>query len=565
MISTSIKLDGEAEFKKALTDVNNSLKVSSSEMKYVTEAFKGQANTLEALTAKDKALRDQLDKTNQKISAAETFLDQAKKAQKEFADAIEAAKQKAEQQGVSLDKLRGDTKKLSDSEKTLAAELLNAESAYDKATKTINSTSTTLNNARTDQAKFNRELQKNSQYLDEAKRSADKAAHSIDGFGREVEESENSLGGYGDTLKGFIDDLGKIKGAIAGGAAVGAIKELGEGILEVEESTREYRTIMGTLAVSSEEAGYTADQTAEAYSRLQSVLGDPQTAATATANLQAIGLEQEDLMKITDLAIGAWATYGDSIPIDGLAEAINETIQAGTVTGTFADVLNWAGESEDAFNEKLAAANTTTERADLVLQALADQGLADAAQGWFEVNEAIVDANTSEENLRKAWGELGEALAPVADWLRNTMAGAVEWLAEKVNGAITAVQELKDIWDKTKQSLSEMSSWSSGEWFENLFVKTPAELAAEGQAASVTGGLTGAELREQNLRAMDIVSAQQAASRNATSAQDAMANRGSFSATVTMRTEDGRNMGSWITQFVNEENAANPPVRSDPL
>lgn len=38
-----------------------------------------------------------------------------------------------------------------------------------------------------------------------------------------------------------------------------------------------------------------------------------------------------------------------------------------------------------------------------------------------------------------------------------------------------------------------------------------------------------------------------------------------FTAQITMKTEDGRNMGSWMTQFVNEENAANPPVRSDDL
>ena len=57
---------------------------------------------------------------------------------------------------------------------------------------------------------------------------------------------------------------------------------------------------------------------------------------------------------------GAWATYGDSIPIDSLSEAMNETIKTGTVTGTFADVLNWAGTSEDDFNAKLQAANSET-------------------------------------------------------------------------------------------------------------------------------------------------------------------------------------------------------------
>lgn len=74
------------------------------------------------------------------------------------------------------------------------------------------------------------------------------------------------------------------------------------------------------------------------------------------------------MTKLTDAAIGAWATYGDSIPIDGLAESINETIRAGAVTGTFADVLNWAGTSEDKFNEKLSKCKTESERVNLVMR-----------------------------------------------------------------------------------------------------------------------------------------------------------------------------------------------------
>ena len=61
---------------------------------------------------------------------------------------------------------------------------------------------------------------------------------------------------------------------------------------------------------------------------------------------------QEQLNELVNGPIGGWAKYGDSIPIDGLAEAINETVKAGKVTGTFADILNWAGTSEDGFNEK---------------------------------------------------------------------------------------------------------------------------------------------------------------------------------------------------------------------
>ena len=68
--------------------------------------------------------------------------------------------------------------------------------------------------------------------------------------------------------------------------------------------------------------------------QLYGILADDQSAATTTANLQALGLEQDQLRKITEGTIGAWAKYGDSIPIDGLAEAINETVKTGTVTET---------------------------------------------------------------------------------------------------------------------------------------------------------------------------------------------------------------------------------------
>ena len=162
---------------------------------------------------------------------------------------------------------------------------------------------------------------------------------------------------------------------LAASAITGAISGIANGLKEITTESREFRKIMGSLEVSSENAGYSAEQTTAAYNQLYGVLADNQTAATTTANLQALGLEQEQLNQLINGTIGAWATYGDSIPIDGLAEAINETAKVGTVTGTFADVLNWAGTSEDEFNERLAECSSQSERANLILQEMSRQGL----------------------------------------------------------------------------------------------------------------------------------------------------------------------------------------------
>ena len=265
--------------------------------------------------------------------------------------------------------------------------------------------------------------------LNNMKRSLEKVEDGID----DVNDATEDTGFSFDDLSGIMKK-GFAVGAV--GAVVAGAKEVCEAMIEIVDETQEYRTIMASLESSSQAAGYSAEETAETYRQLQGVLGDAQTAATATANLQAIGLEQDKLTDIANAAIGAWARYGDSIPIDGLAEAINETIQVGKVTGSFADVLNWAGLSEDDFNEKLQEVNGSTERANIVLKALADEGLIQAGEAWRENNEDIVAYNESQDAFDEAMAELGEVLAPAATAIKNFGADAIEWLTEVLKKAI---------------------------------------------------------------------------------------------------------------------------------
>ena len=386
-ITTRLAVDGETEFKRSLSEANRNLKVMRSEMSLVDAEFKGQANTMEALTKKNELLRRAQEQQTEKVKALE-------RAVKDAAD------------------------------------------AYGENDKRTDNYRQQLNRAKKELLDMNDALDENEKYLDEARKSADKCASSIDEFGREVKDAGDSLGDGG----GLLSQLGDLKGLLAGGAIVAGAKAVGDAIIGIVEDTEEYRKIMGTLEISSQQAGYTADETAEAYKRLHGVLGDTQTAATTVANLQAIGLSQSDLITLIDAATGAWATYGDSIPIDGLAEAINETIQTGKVTGTFADVLNWAGESEDDFNAKLEAANSTAERAQIVLAQLSSQNLPDAGQAWRDANEDVIKYNESQQNVDDAMAKLGERLAPVAAGIKNTFAGAVNIAIDTVEGWIEALQ-----------------------------------------------------------------------------------------------------------------------------
>ena len=235
-------------------------------------------------------------------------------------------------------------------------------------------------------------------------------------------------------------------------------------------ATEEYRKIMGSLEVSSEMAGYTAEQTKETYEQLFGVLGDDQSAATTTANLQALGIEQNKLVSLTNGVIGAWAKYGDSIPIDGLAEAVNETVKVGQVTGNFADVLNWGAKEGETFGVKLKAAtkaneewnnavkeaksaedyfnlalqdcSNETERANLVMQFMADQGLEKAGQKWKENNKNLVEGNQATAEMKEATADLAETIAPIITDVTSIMADLLDGfnnLPSGVQGTIGVV------------------------------------------------------------------------------------------------------------------------------
>lgn len=411
-IGLELTIKNEAEFRKQIKAVNNNLAAMKSEMAKVSAEFDGQANSAEALRRKQAILQQQYDQQKEKVRSLAQMLESAKKEYDENSDIV---------------------------------------LKYQKQ----------LNYATIDLIKFDRELKNTDKYLDEAAQSADGTASSIDEFGKAVKDAGDEgsdgmgqlkeiFGQLGEAVKGgdingVVAALGSMKGLLVGGAAVAGAKALADGIINITESTKEYRTILGTLEVSSKQAGYTQEQTTEIYKKFQAVLGDTQKAATATANLQALGLSQENLRTIMEQAIGAWATYGDSIPIDSLAESINETVQVGKVTGVFADALNWAGTSEDEFNERLAACADTTERANLVLTQLSEQGLQATGQAWVENNQDIIAANSAQETMNESLARLGEALQPASNFLIEFGSVYVDWAATAVSAISSVIEKIGDL------------------------------------------------------------------------------------------------------------------------
>lgn len=152
-----IGLEGEKEFKKALSEINQSFKVLGSEMKLVSSQFDKNDQSVEALTARNTVLNKE----------------------------IEAQKQKIE---------------------TLKKALENAATSFGENDRRTQAWQIQLNNAEAALNDMERELQQNNDALDRAAGEFDDAEKQADDFGDEVEDA----GKQSDDAGGKFEKLGAV-------------------------------------------------------------------------------------------------------------------------------------------------------------------------------------------------------------------------------------------------------------------------------------------------------------------------------------------------------------------
>lgn len=219
-----------------------------------------------------------------------------------------------------------------------------------------------------------------------------------------------------------------------GKAVVGGATAIGTAFAATVESTRDYRTSMAQLETAFLTNGFTAAVAKKTYQDLQAVLGETDQSVEAANHLAVLCDNEEDLEKWTDICTGVFATFTDSLPIEGLTESANETAKVGQVTGSLADALNWAGISEEDFNKKLSACTTEEERQDLIMNTLY-WTYKKASDQYKDTAGEVMAANTAQDKLNGALATLGEIGEPV-------MSGLKSWIADMVTAAAPHLQNL---------------------------------------------------------------------------------------------------------------------------
>lgn len=241
---------------------------------------------------------------------------------------------------------------------------------------------------------------------------------------------------------------------------------------KIANSTKEYREEQTKLFSAFQAAGASAKEATQAYNGLFRFLGQSDRSVEAANHLAKLTTNQKELTEWTTICQGIYATFGDSLPIEGLTEAANETARTGKVTGVLADALNWAGVNEDAFNAALEKTTSLSQREALIRSTL-NSLYNNAAQLYEQNNKQIIAQNEAQLRLNATMARIGQQTQVlVTSWinLKNTimtvLAPAIIYISavfsvliDKLAAAIKWIGSLFGIkFDSINTSISGVSS-----------------------------------------------------------------------------------------------------------
>ena len=174
---------------------------------------------------------------------------------------------------------------------------------------------------------------------------------------RQAEGSKTAIGKLGQAIEDNADSISSAgsKVSSAGTAISGGVVGAATALTGLAASQEEAIQQSGQLETAWVSAGGTAEQASSTYASFYRILGDSSSATEASQNLARLTTNEQELQQWTDIAAGAYATFGDALPLQNLAEAAQETAHTGTVTGGLADALNWSTASAEQWSAALSA------------------------------------------------------------------------------------------------------------------------------------------------------------------------------------------------------------------
>lgn len=348
-IKTRFELDGEKEYKAAVSEINASLRVLNSEMKLVSEQFKNNDKSVEALTASSDVLSRQI------------------LTQKEKVEALQAA-------------------------------LKNSAERYGEADARTKRWQTSLNNAQAELVKMERELKANSDAMEknnEDLADLDEGLDTLDGGLLDTTESGKGLGDVLDDLTGKLG-INLPEGATStlnsmvslGGELtllIGAFAAAAAAVVEVEKALANLTLEQAAAAGEIQDVAMQTGLSTEAVQRYQYACDMIGVSFDTVASSQAKMIRSmADVQSGSETAAATWNQLG--------IEVMNADGSLRDAQEVFLEVIDVLGQIENA-TQRDAVSMEIFGRSAQDLNPLIVQGT-DAFQAFYDEASDVKDILT---------------------------------------------------------------------------------------------------------------------------------------------------------------------------
>lgn len=414
-IATKVSIEGEKQYRSAVTSINTALKTLKTEMTAVTASFQTNANSQEALSAKLSVLTRTLEKQREKITVLNNAIKAGKTAQDQLKTAIEntknqlednrkkleatdAATQKSGKQWLTyknrldaakaeLEALKNTTEDTSSEQAELEKEINDLNGKMDALNTSTNGAaeetgklletqakltkdltvqenklqSTTnktekwqqqLNTAKAEEANLTVEINKTNGYLEEAKNASDRCATSIDKMGREVKEAAEDMEDGADSASRVSESFDTLSSILVTSGVAEGIRKVASALKECVDVSADFHYTMATVQAVS---GATADEMQQLETQAKDYASTTVFMAQDVANAyQVMGQAGWTVDEMLDSMAGTMSLASASS--EDLGDTTNIVVDAMTAFGYGADQ---AGHFADVLARASADTNTS--------------------------------------------------------------------------------------------------------------------------------------------------------------------------------------------------------------
>lgn len=486
----TIEIGGDTtKLDKALAGTNKTLSQTQRDLRDIEKLLKIDPGNTELLAQKQRLLAEAMEASAQKAGTLRDALQNADAALQRGADyqaAYEPLKMELDSVNASLRGLEANAERM---QQQLAAGQISTEQ-YDAFARKLEDTRKEADNLRSAIQDVNQQFSgakwEQSQY-DAVQRELIDTEQNLQKLERQAAETEDAMRGLGNEARDAADDLGELDdsagnigdgftsadvaiGTFVGGAMT-KLLDVGLQALDtlwnLDEATEEYRQSMGMLTTAYETAGFSAETANAAYRGFYQILGDTGQATEAAQLLSQLANSEEEVARWTEVAAGVYGTFGESLPIESLIEAANETAKTGEVTGALADALNWVSISEEDVNQQLQALGDETSRAQY-LMSLLSKTYDEASDSFYANNEALIASRDAQADMDESTAVLGESVANLKTTFMETFGPSLAALCE---GAAAVLERLAPVVEIIASALGGLIDLiiSAIEWLNKLF------------------------------------------------------------------------------------------------